>query len=345
MATPQLSDEVLRATLQALHDNGNNQVHAAEALGMSRATLQGRIRQAKVRGITVLRSLRSEVHVAPAPQGDCRTAEELIEQKKTLMTRALAREKWAELIQCTIKDNKPIATLIIGDPHVDDDYCDIGRLEADLATVAKTRGMYAAHVGDLINNWAGRLEKLYAHQRTRFDEAIVLVDWMFKAAPTLVAINGNHDCWNKGADIIKWVSRAAIHESHGARLRLNWPGGEHMTVNIRHDFKGRSMYSATHGHRRELREGHRDDLLVAGHIHQDEASVTPTVDGVHHLYRVSGYKVIDEYAKEHDFKRLVLGPSVCTILNPWAKMPADRIKPFWDVEEGADYLTFLRSRR
>jgi len=51
MAPPQLPDEILLDAVKALRDCAGNYVAASAALGIPRATLQGRIRQAQMRGL------------------------------------------------------------------------------------------------------------------------------------------------------------------------------------------------------------------------------------------------------------------------------------------------------
>lgn len=285
---------------------------------------------------------RLSVDVADEP------IEDLIARKKEHLKRSKAREAWGELVPVSVNTDKPIAVTLVGDPHIDDDHCDIEALETDLDTISKTQGMYAGHIGDLTNNWVGRLAKLYAHQRTTFDEGIRLTEWMLKRCPTLFLVAGNHDLWNNGMDILRFITKQAgvgHTKPHGARLALRWPNGEEIRIHARHDFRGGSIYSDTHGHKRSLLWGHRDHILVAGHKHVDEARVEPSIEGMAHwMFRVSGYKVIDDYAEENGFVRKRMAPSVTVILDPYQRVPAERVKPYWDIENASEYLTWLRKK-
>lgn len=346
-----LTDRMMREAAEAMRQHRHNMVHAANALKIPRATLQNRLRAAIVNGLYVQNEdeLGPELVVTPppeAPPGE--TLEELLERKKRGMSRSLEHEAWAKLIPVTVKDVKPIGLFFVGDPHVDDDHCDIAQLEHDLTTVGKVPGFYAGHLGDLTNNWVGRLQRLYANQSTRFEEGLKLTEWMLGLAPNLFVVGGNHDCWEKGMDLIRFIIRqgqTGALQAHGARLGLTWPGGEQIRIHARHDFPGKSQFSDTHGMKRELLFGHRDHILVAGHTHVDEARVEPSIDGeVHWLFRVSGYKVIDDFAKEKGFRPKRLAPGVSVVIDPTQTIPAERVKPFWCVERAADYLTFARKR-
>lgn len=352
MSARPLDDDKCRAVVRALIAHGHNLSAAAAALGIHRSTAQHHMRAAIARGLysRAQGAIGEEVQIAPPPAApDGETIEELVARKKLRMSRSQAHEAWAKLIDVQVKAAGPIGLFLVGDPHVDDDHCDIAQLEHDLSTVGRTQGFFAGHLGDLTNNWVGRLQRLYAHQSTRFDEALKLTEWVLGLAPNLFVVGGNHDCWEKGMDLLRFIARqgttAGHLQAHGARMALRWPGGQEIRIHARHDFPGKSQFSDTHGMKRELLFGHRDHILVAGHTHVDEARVEPSIDGeAHWLFRVSGYKVIDEYAKEHHFRPKRLAPGVSVVIDPTQTIPAERIKPFWCVERAADYLTFARKR-
>lgn len=341
MATPTVPRDEIDRTLRALSECGGNQTKAARQLGISRGTLQGRMRIAERIGDALV----SEAKVAqPPPAGE--TLDELIARKKLGVQRQAAHEEWAKLIPVDVKLDGPIGVFMVGDPHVDDDHCDIAQLELDLSTVGRTKGFFAGHIGDLTNNWVGRLQRLYANQSTTFGDGIRLTEWMLGLCPNLFVVGGNHDLWNNGMDLLRFIVKQGPLQAHGARLALRWGDGSEVRIHARHDFPGRSQYSDTHGMKRELLFGHKDHILVAGHTHVDEARVEPTIDGdVHWLFRVSGYKVVDDFAKEKGFRPKRLAPGVALVINPAARVPAEVVKPFWDVEAAADYLAFARRRR
>jgi hypothetical protein len=340
MATNHVSRADLVAALKAVEEHGGNISHAAAAMGLHRKTLANRLGSAARQGIKADEAPILQVSPGPDPN---EPIEDLLARKKAGMQRSKAHEEWAKLINVTVNESKPLGLFLVGDPHVDDDHCDIERLEHDLTTVGATKGFYAGHIGDLTNNWVGRLARLNAHQSTTFSDGVRLTEWMLGLCNNLFVINGNHDLWNNGGDLLRFIVKAGVHQSHGARLALNFPGGKQVRIHARHDFPGKSQFSDTHGMKRELLFGHKDHILVAGHTHVDEARLEPSIDGTAHwLFRVSGYKVIDEYAKEHNFRPKRLAPGVSVIIDPNAKVPAETVKPFWCVESAADYLRYLR---
>ena len=60
--------------------------------------------------------------------------------------------------------------------------------------------------------------------------------------------------------------------------------------------------------------------------------------------RARGYKYIDDYAKFHGYWNYEYGGSILFVIDPKADKPTIRIQEFADLEEGADYFTWKRSR-
>lgn len=339
-----LSERELYEAAEAYKATGSVRA-AARLLRLPRTTYTRRY-DAAVRAGLLNAPSAPVLTVTPPPAERAETLEELITRKKIGMLRAQAYEEWAKCIPVAVNSDGPIGLFFVGDPHVDDDHCDIAQLEHDLTTVGRTDAFFAGHVGDLTNNWVGRLARLYANQSTTFSDGLRLTEWMLGLCQNLFVVNGNHDMWNNGSDLLRFIVGAGVHQSHGARLALRWPDGSEIRVHARHDFPGKSQFSDTHGMKREILFGHRDHILVAGHTHVDEARVEPSLEGeVHWFFRVSGYKVIDDFAKEKGFRPKRLAPGVSVVIDPRQKIPAERVKPFWDVEAAADYLTFARKRK
>jgi hypothetical protein len=342
--TPQEINDLI-ADYDAHRAAGGTVSDYAAKIGVPRRTLSdwlnGRSR------VPVVRDVAQEIQVTASPVTD-EPIEAILDRKKQFMRRAKEHDAWAGLIPVQVKETKPICVMAIGDPHVDDNYCDIEQLEADLEVIRRTPGMYAGHLGDVTNSWVGRLQKLYANQSTTFAEGVRLTEWMLEAAPTLFFVLGNHDLWNNGADILGLLTRnlGGVTQAHGVRMALRWPNGEEIRIHARHDFPGDSQFNPVHGLRKETLWGHRDHVLIAGHKHVDGVGMVPSIDGVcHWMLRVSGYKVIDDFAKERNFRPQRAAPSVSLVLDPYSRVEAERVKPFWDHEAAADYLTFLRNRQ
>jgi len=181
------------------------------------------------------------------------------------------------------------------------------------------------------------------------NDAWRLAEWLF-AQPVnwLALIGGNHDAWSGSRDPLKWITkgRVPLYEPNAARLALQHPNGVETRFHGRHTFKGGSQFTDLHGLRRELREGWRDHLIAAAHLHSGEDGAQINGDGfVTQMVRLSGYKRFDSFAKEHGFKSKPMHPSALAIIDP--DVPENERGRVWlapDIETGVDYLNFMARR-
>jgi hypothetical protein len=192
----------------------------------------------------------------------------------------------------------------MGDPHIDDPGCAFALLKYHLELAGSHPYILPCNIGDLANNWVGRLARLYADQSITARESWTLVEWMVKSVQWLFILAGNHDLWTGSGDPVSWFAKQA--------------GSMYVTrVHARHDFPGHSIWNSMHGPKREAIAGFRDHLLIAGHKHigGDEGMITP--DGTAaQLVRVSGYKVADTYAKSLGLKKMPMHPAALIIIDP-----------------------------
>jgi hypothetical protein len=284
----------------------------------------------------------------PTPPPANEPIEDLIARKREQFNRETASGEFYKLIPIGVRSPGPVVIAAIGDPHVDDDKCDIGRLIDDMSIIGRTEGMFALHVGDITNNWVGRLGRLYAHQSTTAGDGIRLAEHMFQLAPPLAVVGGNHDLWNEGMSWLNFCVKQAgvkLLQAHGVRLNLMFPNGASVRVHTRHDFPGHSQFNPVHGLAKEHLFGQRDHINIAGHKHIDAMSATPSPEGfVHWMFRVSGYKAHDDYAKQGNFKEMKMAPTVGLLIDPSAKSAAELVKPYWDLAEAAEILAWKRKR-
>ena len=128
--------------------------------------------------------------------------DELIQQRIDVFNRKEKRENNEEFLNIKIKDDKPIGLYICGDPHIDDDGCDMPSLIKHMDITNKTDGMFACNVGDLQNNWARRtkLAGLWAEQSTTSTQAFQLTEWLIRYTDWLFIVAGNHDMWSGDGD-------------------------------------------------------------------------------------------------------------------------------------------------
>ena len=242
----------------------------------------------------------------------------------------------------------PIAITHVGDPHVDDDGCNLPELIRTVKVISSTKGMWAGNIGDLTNNWVGRLQKLWAKQSTTAKEALRLAEWLMMSCPWLYLVMGNHDVWNHGDHILRYIVREAqiaVISDATARIELKFPKGNHIRIVARHDFKGSSIWNRAHGPMRESKLNPWGDVYVSGHRHIWAYHAEEGMDSVpRHAIIVRGFKQFDSYAETHGFYQHKYGSSCTTIFNPLAQSAMERVRVVWDIDEAADMLTWMRRR-
>jgi hypothetical protein len=157
---------------------------------------------------------------------------------------------------------------------------------------------------------------------------------------------GNHDDWEMGFRIFeKMNTRRILMRDWEAKLIFQTECGGECRVWARHDFKGSSIYNELHGQKRAaMFSGGVADIYAAFHRHTIATGKYELDSGeVATLIRARGYKDCDSYAMKNGFTEQVHGQSVVTVITPVAG-GRPQVETFWDVQEGADYLTFKRQR-
>jgi len=343
--------------IKALQEAKGIRATAAGKVGIGERAFLSRLKKMKERGYIIPESSydygrktdeEPKFEFTPLPDDDI-PIEQLIEHRKRQFQHKQAHEEAAKLIPVKIKIPGPIGILHFGDPHVDDDGTDLEALERHTQLVNDTEGLFAVNVGDTTNNWCGRLARLYADQTTSAAQAWKIAEWFINRCDWLYMIGGNHDLWSGSGDPLRWIAKQqdALYKSSEARLALRFPSGLEVRVNARHDHSCSSIWSPPHGPMKAALMGTRDHLYVAGHKHESAYSVLKDPIGgiTMHAMKVASYKIYDRYAKERGFRDNCLSPCALTTINP--ALPPDHpdlVKVWWEPEEGADYLTFLRRR-
>lgn len=247
---------------------------------------------------------------------------------------------------------EPIAFLVMGDPHIDNDGCDFSKLLEDIELTQQQEGVLAACVGDIQDNWIGRLQKLYANSSLKASDGWRLSRWLLESMQWVAIVGGNHDRWAHapGVDPLKWIAKdcgVLCYAPDELRLTLTWRGRpdlEPVIWVIRHDFRGRSWFHPTHGVHKEAMLDGKCHLLCAGHIHQwGQLTSEQRHERVTHSLRVRGYKRSDDFAVEKGFYEQSFGESALVIINPLIE-GTGRINVYWDLKQGYQILKYMRSQ-
>ncbi|MBX3583537.1 MAG: hypothetical protein KF810_16755 [Rhizobiaceae bacterium] len=268
---------------------------------------------------------------------------DILDRKRKHFERKHAANAARQWFEIKVKENKPYGVLLWGDPHLDDDGCNIPLIERHL-TVARQPGIYSVNIGDTSNNWVGRLERLYAHQETSRNTGRRLVDWFMwdSGATWLCWVAGNHDAWNEGVDFLTRLAKKKIPViDWRAQFRLSHPDGSDVKVDASHGRKGSSIWNNLHATLRAAKLGEAADLYATGHTHNYGLEHLEIAEQGRScwLVQLRGYKFMDSHALHNNFAESQMGSSVLAVINPGSRT---RIQCFEDVEQAAEYLAWLR---
>lgn len=344
MANRPLSQEQAEEAIAAFNKYGTK-TEAAKALGIPVTTLKSRIDEANNRGLAV----KEPAIEFPVFPDDDIPVDQLIDhmsKRFTLRQKSHQAHTWFTV---KVKDPKPIGVLWIGDPHLDDNGCNWPQLKADIEICKNTPGMFAGNIGDTTNNWAGRLVHLYAKQDSSLKTAQKLAAWfMLDGPPWLVWLIGNHDAWGDGAGVLaqmakRFGTQKIVCHDWEARFVLEFPKGQQFRVHAAHNMKGHSMWNPLHGPLKQSMLGAEAHLFVCGDKHNwgvfryenAERGLTQT------LLRVRGYKFLNDHTRHLGITEQQSGCSILTIFDP---ARPGVVQAHEDIEQGAEYLTWLRNR-
>ena len=260
------------------------------------------------------------------------------------------RDFYEKLVNININIDGAIGIAHFGDPHVDDDGTDLSEIFSITEKINKTEGMFAGNLGDIQNNWIGRLARLYAQQTTTAKESWLLSEHFVKSLNWLYLVGGNHDVWSGDGDPLEFIIRNSetVYSNHGVRINLNFPNKKQIRINARHQFKGNSMWNTAHAISRAIQMGWRDHILTAGHIHVSGYQVLkcPSSGLISHALQVGSFKRLDDYANRLGLDDKNIFNCPVTIIDPKYKDNDNRlITTIFDPYEACEYLTWKRSQK
>jgi hypothetical protein len=325
--------------IEALTKCDNNQSAAARSLGMNRQWFRDQLAQEQSRA-----EKRASFGKLPSVTPN---VQDIIARRCKDFERHKARVEAERWLPITVNETKPFGLMVLGDEHADDNHCDWPQLQRDLALARETPGVYASALGDLTNNWVGRLVREYADQSVTRTEARELARWLLTpdAAPWLFRLIGNHDFWNEGDVLIGLFGGDGYYIAEWeARIELR-AAGLRYKIHAGHNFKGTSIYNPTHGPlRASLFSGGHADLYLAGHLHEfgTQAVEIAETKKLVHVARARGYKRGGRYEKMGGFPSGAVGSSLFVMIDPNADNEAGLTTIFNDPVQGARVLTALR---
>ena len=369
MAAEKATDDQLR---EAYRRFGNQTTKIANELGISTRRVNARMRRLGIPTLSAIGGVPrkkpyllpkgeavpnvsalarvaapNEFSVAELPDDDI-AVEDLVEHRIKQFERKRERHEASRLVDVRVNIDGPIGLMVFGDPHVDDDGCDLALLR-EHSDLTHIEGVFGCNIGDTQNLWVGRLAKLWAEQSTSASQAWKLAEWFINRTRWLWVIAGNHDLWAGAGDPLKWICRqkGVTYQSSEIRIALRFPNDRAVYVNARHDFAGHSQWNPAHGVMKAATMGVRDHLLLSGHKHVSGYGVLkdPESGRACHAVQIASYKIFDRYAMERGFRDQSMSPCAFIVIDP--DLPDDHpdlVKVFWDPKEGVRYLNWRRKR-
>lgn len=338
-------------TLQTLINNNYNVKNTCRELGIEPRTLRGRLQKLGTNVVTLKHNYKVALEDEGVTRPNLPSGDIPIDKILDIMCERFDKRK--ELSDATkwmpfnVNTDKPIALVAIGDPHIDDNGCNMRQLRRDIDIMSKTKGMYAMNIGDTTNNWAGKLAKLYADQDSSEETAHRLIEWFFKDSGInwLIMIAGNHQLWANMPFVRELCKNICPMVDWRAQFKLVFKNGRECLIDAAHNFSGHSQWNNLHSAQKASVMGGNADIYVSGHTHEWGLAQheEPTTGRVYHLVKARGYKHIDKYAEKLGYEPQQYGSSVVMVIDPKAS-GTGFVKCFADVKEGADYLNYLRNR-
>lgn len=346
MAAKSLTEQELQDVLDLVEKHGSVS-EASRHTDLKRSTFESRYQRARDILGEQPKTQTDDVSLPEFPDENIST-EEIIAHLKKRWEKKHEHEQAKRWFKIKIKSDDPFGLVVVGDPHLGT-HTNWTLLERDVEIMANTPGLGCVNIGDTTNNWGGRLTALYAEEDISRKTERQLARWFLKEAnvPWCVWCQGNHDVMNSEfATYLKAINTAKIPMvDWQAKFQLVFPSTT-IKIDAAHSHKGTSIYSPTHGQRRaDLWSAENADIIVAGHHHTWSLQQMERSDHSCVVYaRCRGYKFHDEYAHRHQFNEEQFGSSIIFIIDPTAP-PNCRVKPFADLAEGAEFLTWKRSKR
>lgn len=349
MSQKAISDDELQRTVNVFAAFNEDVAKTTLELGVSESTLRRRRQSAAEKGITPKLDDGSQVDLPNFPDDDV-SAEEILSMMERRFDKRLKHHQSLHWFPIKFKTEEPIGIVVVGDPHLGSNGCNVPLLRQHVDLMSNTPGCYAVNIGDTTDNWGGRLIRLYAENDVSKATERKLARWFLQdsGVPWIVWLEGNHDHMDGGfCEYLKAINAKSIPMvDWRARFRLVFPNDVEARFDAAHNHKGHSMWNPLHGQTRAAHMDEIADVYVAGHHHTWALSTQEMADGrITHYARARGYKFIDEHAHRHGFNEQQYGASIMFVVRPKHHGNAIKfIRSFADIEDGCEYLKIVQKK-
>jgi hypothetical protein len=277
--------------------------------------------------------------------------EELLKKQLIPNTqKKIAHKNQFKWMKVRVNHHGPFVYVAQGDQHLDDPYCNLDLFYKHVNLWRGRDDVLVLPMGDLHNNWVGRLEKLYSSQDMSRDRAYKAIEWFFNEAGLSipVALAGNHDSWNMGIKILSGIVPAeTVLLDWRAQFAIVLPNGREVLIDAAHDHKGSSIYNALHGQKRAAMTGVKAHAFIGAHRHTPGFMKDwhPEEQAVCWYIRPGSYKWFDQHAVTNGFANYQDAPAMAMIIDPDTENHNPIIQVTDDMELALDVLDFLKKKR
>jgi len=238
----------------------------------------------------------------------------------------------------------PCGVVLLADIH-GGGKCDYEAIISDIDLIIGTDNLYCGMCGDVTDNFIiGKLISVQNKQPTTFAMEERFAEWFIEKIKNklLFWISGNHDNWTYkvcGNDIYrKYLENVnCLYDRHQIQFDLIY-GDFKKKFLIRHKFKYSSIFNPTHGQEVSWeRKGIDFDVVIGAHTHQATLFREFIRAERKRLAIVIGtYKLLDEYASEHDYPESYGNGSAVLIFDKDYNM-----YHFDSISQGINFLKYL----
>lgn len=237
-------------------------------------------------------------------------------------TRELIRRRSSQHLRF---ESGPVCVVWLADLHLGGAGIDYPRVFEEAQIVADTPGMWAATVGDLVDQFIlGRMAQERMETRLSIpDEWVLLRRYLRILGPKLlICVRGNHDGWIKALsgvdyfrDVVAEIAPDVLYNASDCRFRLE-VGAHAWRVRVRHKWRGSSIYNPSHGIERAAKWDQNFDVGVGAHTHRGGFARGFSAGGRDCMAVMCGtYKRHDNYAEAQGFHAARRTTGVATIFH------------------------------
>ena len=278
------------------------------------------------------------------------SADELWADVERLQGRDEAKVALRYSQEVVIDDDRPVLLVLLSDVHFGNAHTDYTQAKRDAELVRDTDGVYAAVLGDVVDNWiTPTLAHIQREQPMTLVRELALAEsWLCMMQDKLVAVvSGNHDLRTyelAGLDLLAGMLAKVktLYDQHEINFTLR-VGGAVWRWKLRHQWGHRSQLNSSNPMEWDAR--HNDgtwDFAVGGHVHTPTL-LRPFIDHAHDgrkkaAIQLGSYSLDSPYGRALGLHRIVPGGSLGIML--W---PDGDWQEFYSLEKAARFLEQERS--